>query len=102
MIKELKQMAVSQDARLLKVCSSICDFDQLFVVFFLYILCVQVEVYITFSLFIASLCVFAMKVKCDLKEEKQRMGINVLPFLQLPIRLNILNILLLKQKEHMV
>lgn len=71
MIKELKQMAVSQDARLLKVCSSICDFDQLFVVFFLCILCVQVEVYITFSLFIASLSVFAMKVKCDLKEEKQ-------------------------------
>ena len=95
-------MAVSQDARLLKVCSSICDFDQLFVVFFLYILCVQVEVYISFSLFIASLSVFAMKVKCDLKEEKQRMGINVLPFLQLPIRLNILNTLLLKQKEHMV
>ena len=62
----------------------------------------QVEVYITFSLFIASLSVFAMTVKCDLKEEKQRMGINVLPFLQLPIRLNILNILLLKQQEHMV
>ena len=48
-------MAVSQDARLLKVCSSIYDFDQLFVVFFLYILCVQVEVYITFLLFIASM-----------------------------------------------
>ena len=48
-------MAVSQDARLLKVCLSICDFDQLFVVFFLYIVCVQVEAYIIFSLFIASM-----------------------------------------------
>ena len=43
-----------------------------------------------------------MKVKCDLKEEKQKMRIKVLPFLQLPIRLNILNSLLLKQQEHMV